>query len=68
MSGPNDKRGDELNEYHNQGQSDHNDGKYEPPHHVGFFDGIIYPESTNEQIAEDNAAYDSGYSNARDNK
>ncbi|MGC2237156.1 MAG: hypothetical protein WA584_13405 [Pyrinomonadaceae bacterium] len=65
---PDDKRGDELTDYHNDGQSDYNDGKYEPPHTIGILDTLVYSSNDIETWSEDNKAYDSGYSNARDNK
>jgi hypothetical protein len=63
-----DKRGEELTGHHNQGQSDYNAGKYEPPHSITPLDGIVQSDYDFNKLVEDNQKYDEGYSNARNNK
>ncbi len=51
--------------YHNKGQQDYSEGRYEPPH--GLLDDLLtWGSSGMQSNLEENRAYDDGYSNARD--
>lgn len=57
-------RSEELQEHHNQGQSDGANGRYDPPPAVGILN-IFDPSSHTEEMNEDRDVYDTGYENGR---
>ena len=59
-------RGKELQEHHNQGEKDYQEGKNNPPHcHIPLLDDLIYGSKHIDQCDEDNKAYQQGRENAQ---
>lgn len=59
-----------LQDYHNEGQTDASNDKYDPPNSV--LDGALalftMPSDTYERMREENKAYDTGHTNASKNR
>jgi hypothetical protein len=55
-------------DHHADGQHDYRDGTYNPPHTITPIDHFVHSEHTIDELVKDNEEYDSGYSNARNNK
>ena len=59
-------RGEELQQYHNDGQKDGAEGTHNPPHTVvPVLDTLIYGGDFVDRMHEDNKAYEEGHSNAK---
>lgn len=55
-------------DHHSEGQKDHEEGKYEPPHNITPADTVITDKHTFDKLVKDNKEYDAGYDNARKQK
>jgi hypothetical protein len=64
-----DDKNDNLQDVHNQGQTDASHGTYDPPHAVSTpLDDIVYGSDNAEKWAEENEVYNQGHSHAHNQK
>ena len=58
-------RTDELQEHHNDGQTDGSSGEYHPPHSITPLDEVVQSDKLLDDMRKDNEAYDEGYQHGR---
>lgn len=61
-------RDDEPTKVHDAGQSDASKGQNNPPHSIGAWDRMIYPDYAIKNMERENDAYNKGQDNARKDK
>ena len=60
-----DDRSERLHDLHNQGEKDASEGKYEQPHgELGIIGDVMTGAATEQELREENKAYDAGHNNA----
>jgi hypothetical protein len=58
-------RSDELQDHHDDGQSDGASGEYHQPHSITPLDEVVQSDRLLDEMREDNKAYDKGYEHGR---